>query len=243
MSVPSLTALHTYLRDTHFKQTAHEMQYAEQNTYPVLKKYVRMPQIQLPPAVISSTTLAEACTLRKSQKSFGNVPISLETVSFILKYSQGVSDTGNRTYPSAGQRYPIETYLITKHITSLTPGVYHYRSDTHALEHLWNTAHDFRMDTSPKDLWVHDAAAIFLFTALWERSTPRYHTVAFEFTLIEAGHLGQNVLLCAAASHLSACPWGGFRDGSISELLDINPEREQCVYTVAIGSPPATQTS
>jgi nitroreductase len=54
---------------------------------------------------------------------------------------------------------------------------------------------------------------------------------------LEAGHLAQNVLLCAAGLGLSALPVGGFYDRSVDELLSLDGVDEAVVYLVCLGHP------
>ena len=70
-------------------------------------------------------------------------PLTADTVAVLLEISlalsawkqYGPSRWSLRCNPSSGNLHPIEVYAVLLHgLDSVTAGVYHYRSDTHALE-------------------------------------------------------------------------------------------------------------
>jgi nitroreductase len=54
--------------------------------------------------------------------------------------------------------------------------------------------------------------------------------------VLEAGHVGQNLLLQAVALGLAAVPVGAFDGGELRAVLALPPGREP-LYLVAIGRP------
>jgi len=63
----------------------------------------------------------------------------------------------------------------------------------------------------------------------------KYGTKAYPFSLIEAGHMGQNILLTANDLGIGSCPIGGFIDETIAEVLDLT-EDEIPIYTISLGN-------
>ncbi len=56
------------------------------------------------------------------------------------------------------------------------------------------------------------ATVLIFITALFERSTFKYQDRGYRFTLIEAGHVAQNMKLTATALGFSSVNLGGFFD-------------------------------
>ena len=114
--------------------------------------------------------------------------------------------------------------------------VFHYQPKVHALEQLWEIPREFDMGdifASMTEKTVVPAAGI-IFTAVWEHTACKYGDFGYNLALLEAGHMAQNVLLMAAALSVNATPVGGFHDNMVHEILDIDGNAEQAVYTIAL---------
>ncbi|HEY4488437.1 MAG TPA: SagB/ThcOx family dehydrogenase [Candidatus Paceibacterota bacterium] len=204
------------------------------------KSYSRFPSIPLPP-YDPSIDLVRAVRARKSGRTFSEKAISLSTISTLLKYSAGIvaeTDRGfsRRAYPSAGGRYPLETYLLLLRSGDLPAGLYHYQVKGHALAELWQRSWDGKeIDELFTYDWVKRAAAIVLFSAVFERTQMKYGERGYRLVLIEAGHAAQNMYLCSAGLGLSCCAISGVYDERVEALLDIDGETESLVYALALG--------
>jgi SagB-type dehydrogenase family enzyme len=75
------------------------------------------------------------------------------------------------------------------------------------------------------------------------RSRFKYGQRGYRFTLLEAGHLVQNVVLMCAALDLAAVPIGGFYDRPVDMLLGADGVNESIVYAVCLGRPDAEEPS
>lgn len=199
------------------------------------KEYPRMERITLPESAVSNTaSLVEALSLRSSENKHAPLTsFSLNDVSFLFQAARMRADK-TRPYPSGGALYPIETYLFGQ-VDSFSPSVFHYHPKTHALERLWELpVHAGVNDLFfyPEDEAVSPAAAAIVFTAVWERSATKYGDFAYNLALLEAGHVAQNMLLLAAAHNINARPMAGFKDSIVSDMLAIDPNNEQAVYSI-----------
>ena len=67
------------------------------------------------------------------------------------------------------------------------------------------------------------------------RSRFKYGARAYRFALMEAGHVGQNLLLAAAALGLDAVPLGGFYDRNVDAFLGVDGIYEASLYLVPVG--------
>lgn len=68
-----------------------------------------------------------------------------------------------------------------------------------------------------------------------KRTRIKYGDRGYRLTLIEAGHLSQNILLLATELGLGSCPLAGFIDSEVNKLLDISLQKEVALYMIAIG--------
>lgn len=192
------------------------------------KEYPRLPRIPLPPV--------EPVGRPPSARTFSGTPLPLARVAEIL-HSCSIVDPGRepeqRTYPSAGARFPIETYLIAFAIAGLDPGAYHYAIRASALEQLW------KQDLRPREQeivspFVSNPASALVLTSVIARAEVKYGHKAYPYSLLEAGHMAQNYALACARARVGCCPIGGFVNDSLSQILDLTPD-EIPLYVIALG--------
>jgi SagB-type dehydrogenase family enzyme len=197
-----------------------------------------MPQIPLPAPIAIDMTLSDALLKRNSYRTVSpGTLISLSSISTMLGWSIGLRADGKRPYPSGGGKYSIETYLIAQGVDSLPMGVFHYSPERHVLEHLWDTPAETKLcEGSPHDAWAEHSSALIVFTALWERSFPKYGDFSYALSLLEAGHMAENTLLAATALRIGACSMSGYNDANVSALLDIDNDTEQPIHTIALNA-------
>ncbi len=200
------------------------------------KEYPRMPRIMLPTPAPLTMPLDEALSRRAS--FFGaraGDAFSEAELGTILGNALGMRDEFVRKYPSGGALYPIETYLLGTVLDGYPSGVFHYHPKAHALEHLWDTPLNFKMSDVIHSTVTPLSQTLILFTAVWGRSSAKYGDWAYNLALLEAGHMGQNILLAMTASGMQARPAGGFGDEYIAKLLDLD-EYEQPVHSILLSS-------
>lgn len=201
------------------------------------KGYVRLEEIKLPQPHLPSISLKQSLMDRKSTRKFSNIPLSASEIGNLLYYSAGLrnhsSTYGNRFYPSAGARYPLEIYILSLN-TELPKGLYHYYLKSHSLEKLckFNTS---EMKSHFNQSWISKSGLLILITSVFNRTTMKYGDRGYRHILIEAGHLGQNIYLNANALKLSCCAIGGFIDDNLNKLIDIDGVKESIIYIHAIG--------
>lgn len=205
------------------------------------KAYHRMPSIPL----VSLPPQADFFTLiknRVSSRDFSSQPLSLQSLSVLMEYSCGNTQSMGegrlrRAQPSGGARFPIEMYaLVLKDGEGVSAGLYHYNVKQNALEVL------LKREMMPEQVgalftydWVEDASCVFLMTAVFERNQMKYGERGYRYILIEAGHIGQNLYLAATALGIKCVGLGGTRDEALEKLLDIDGVQESIVYAIALG--------
>jgi SagB-type dehydrogenase family enzyme len=216
-----------------------------------VKRNLNRRALALPPPKRSEMTLAEALHGRRSRRSFGPGALTQCELATVLDAAYGVTSPATsddpqplRTVPSGGALYPLEVYAVLARVEGAEAGLYHLDPLRQALEVL---------SLGPSPLAVLKEAAIYpeivescavtlLVTGMFWRSRFKYGLRGYRFTLVEAGHLVQNVVLMCAALELAAVPIGGFYDRPLDELLGADGVNESIVYAVCLGRP-ATQES
>ncbi|KKT60329.1 MAG: hypothetical protein UW52_C0027G0001, partial [Candidatus Gottesmanbacteria bacterium GW2011_GWA1_44_24b] len=84
--------------------------------------------------------------------------------------------------------------------------------------------------------WILQSSVIFLITCVLDRNRIKYGDRGYRYSLIEAGHLGQNICLLAEKCKFGSCALGGYIDGEMDTLLDIQNTKEVTLYAIAVGS-------
>lgn len=207
------------------------------------KRYPGVPRIILPsPEPGGKLSLWECLSRRRSIRSFKNLPLPLETLSLLLWACQGITarEFGFelRTAPSAGALYPIETYLSAHRINDLEPGIYHYDVTAHALEKIKDG--DFSQAIARAALdqdFLAEAAVVFIWTALFARSSWKYRQRAYRYIYLDAGHIAENLALAAVACKLGSCQIGAFYDEEVNTLIGVDGQEESTIYLSAVGFP------
>ncbi len=187
-------------------------------------------------------TLDETLRQRRSVREFRPKALSLEQLSYLLWASSGIQRTEQgyefRSAPSAGALYPIETYIVANRVSELEPGAYHYGIRNHELERV--RAGDLRGSIAAAALgqdMCAEAAAVFIWTALFARCTWKYGQRAYRYIYLDAGHMAQNLALAAVSLTLGTCQIGALFDDEVNKLLDLDGIEESVVYMSVVGVP------
>jgi SagB-type dehydrogenase family enzyme len=181
---------------------------------------------------------------RRSARSFAAVPLTERQLSALLFAGYGVTgrlglpdeplEQPLRTAPSGGALYPLDLYVAAQRTSGLDPGLYHFDPLSHALEQL-GAPPDLASASPYADL-VAEAAVVLLVAAAFWRSRFKYGLRGYRFTLLEAGHVAQNVLLAATALDLGAVVLGGFYDGRVDQALGLDGVDESTLIAICIGA-------
>lgn len=184
------------------------------------------------PRTTSNVSLEEALASRRSVREFTDEPLTLEEISQLLWAAQGITaGWGGGTTPSAGALYPLEVYVATP------DGLYHYVPRGHRAEVV--SRRDLREALAGAALGqaaASDAPAVFVVAAVYARTAGKYGGRAERYVKVEAGHVGQNILLQAVALGLGAVPMGAFLDEQVRRVLNL-PAEQELLYLIPVGHP------
>jgi SagB-type dehydrogenase family enzyme len=213
---------------------------AKPKTY---KTYPGSPKIKLDdPELRGGMPIWEAIRTRLSIRNYRNIPLSKKHLSQLLWATQGIAreEMGFefRTAPSAGALYPVETYLVLNDVEEIEAGIYHYDVKSHQLDCL--KGGNFRTDIARAALdqdMAYSAGAVFVWTALFERSKWKYKQRAYRYVYLDAGHIAENLALAAVALGLGTCQIGALYDTEVNTLLDVDGKEESILYMSTVGHP------
>ncbi|MBQ7841729.1 MAG: SagB/ThcOx family dehydrogenase [Lachnospiraceae bacterium] len=180
---------------------------------------------------------------RRSRRKYTGEAITLSQLAFLLWSVQGVRlyrENMTRTarpVPSAGARHPFETYIQVNRVEGLLPGLYHYAPDENVLELIRQEA-DFErksVENLEEQIWTAKSSVIIYWTCDIYRSEYRYDTEAHRMSLVDLGHLDQNLYLSAEALGLGACCIGAYGQQKCDDYLGVDGEGEFTVLAATVG--------
>jgi SagB-type dehydrogenase family enzyme len=186
-----------------------------------------------PPSTRGRVSVEEALATRRSLRAFVSQPLSEVQLSQLLWSLQGITGAeGYRTTPSAGALYPLEIFVV------LADGFHRYEPRGHRLGQIGSRdLRDALAEAALGQEELAQAPATFVIAAVYERSERKYgHARGERYTILEAGHAAQNLLLMATALGLASVPVAAFEDGLVHDALHLDPEHEP-VYLVPVGLP------
>ena len=209
----------------------------------------------VPPADfhLGAMSVRDAIAARRSVRSFSGEFLTLEELSFLLWATQGVTsterdDAGNvveqfRAAPSAGARYPLETYLCIHRVDGIKPGLYRYRPAGHELilveedpglsANLQAACYD--------QSFVGAAAVVFIWTAIPYRTEWKYTYISHRMIAMEAGHVCENLYLAAESFGACVCGLMAYHQPRVDALIGVDGEDEFALYLACVGKPEKTE--
>jgi SagB-type dehydrogenase family enzyme len=176
---------------------------------------------------------------RRSRRAVGNA-LGLRQLASVLKHAVGFEGLAfestygfysRRNYPSPGSRHSLEVFIEARDIDGLKAGFYHYSPYAAALTLLSGA-----YDASPLDNPTLDrdpACLVYLFSER-DRLEVKYPDNVRRFAYLEAGHLGQNILLLCEENALNATPLGARLGGRLRSYVSLPPSLT-FVYGIAVG--------
>ena len=194
-------------------------------------------------------TVADAIARRRSLREFSDGPLSLDELSFLLSATQGITHTERdesgavtqqfRAAPSGGGRYPLETFLAVQRVEGLEPGLYRYLPTQHDL---LVVREDATIGTALRQACydnpvVADAALVFIWAAVPERTEWKYGCIAHKMVAIEAGHVCQNLYLASESVGVGTCAMLGYHQPAMDALIGADGEDLFTIYLGAVGKP------
>lgn len=224
-----------YFRNTRIESPDWRIQPELYKTYPNSKI------INLPKPSIISTKLDEILRKRKSKRNFTSKAITKTQLSYLLWASTGIQrkEMGFefRTAPSAGALYPIETYIVINNVENLSKGVYHYNIKGHFLEEIKSGDNSSNIAKAALDQnMCADAAVVFIWTGIFNRSKCKYGQRAYRYIYLDAGHIAENLALATTGIGLGSCQIAALFDDEVNKIINVDGFDESTIYMSVIGN-------
>jgi putative peptide maturation dehydrogenase len=194
---------------------------------------------------------------RKTTRSLDpEASMTLDELGALLYYTfgcQGYLDLGEgivvlkKTSPSGGSLHPVEAYPLVVAVDGLAPGLYHYRTDRHALELVTALtrapARDLLVDFAAGQTYLSGASVLIVMTARFDRSYWKYrHPRAYAVLHMDAAHLSQTLYLVSAELGLGAFVSAAVNAGNIEDLLGLDGFEEGVIAVCGCGRPAAERS-
>lgn len=186
---------------------------------------------------------------RRTDRIMLDEPITLEQLADCFQFSLAITaviedpeivDLPLKMTPSGGGRNPYEGYVCVRNVTGLAPGVYHYAAMERTLGLIKAGAPPPISSLVGNQAWADTAAAVIFLVANFDRPMWKYHhPAAYRVTVIEAGHIAQNISLVATAHGLVANPTAALSQDLAEKTLGVGGVTQSVVYALVLGVPAA----
>lgn len=170
------------------------------------------PRIQLHKPVVNDE-LRQLYRARRSERVFASQPIPFAQFSQFLGCLMALQEgwQAKYRYPSAGSLYPVQTYLHVRPqaVQGVAAGVYYYHPEEGDLVLLSENVAIDREVHAAVNQGIFDQAGFSLFlVGKLDAIEPLYGQWARDFCLLEAGYMGQLLMMTAPTADIGLCPIG-----------------------------------
>lgn len=206
------------------------------------KHYSHAPKVLLTPLKWNEikAELGPLLHNRATRREFKNQIIDKRTISTLLARGIGINRKQTipwlRTYPSGGALFPLEVYIALFDNSEIRNGFYHFYVKKNCLSLLkQGNCRKFMQQFFIQPEIINNSNAVIIITANFMRSFFKYEKLAYRLTLLEAGHLAQNLILMGEALGLSSVPVCGFLERKMEKFMKIDGIEESTLYALVIG--------
>lgn len=179
----------------------------------------------------------------KKMETFLNVAFGISMVRETLEQNREltmVHESRLRTYPSGGSQYPVKIYIVSNLLEFYPSNTLMEFDPVDSQLRCINEGIDTQRikDMHPATKFGHrefDMAQFFVFLATDVYSPSKYGLLQYRLSFLEAGHIGQNIMLTATALEWSSVPIGGFFEDELNHLLGLTTYNETVLYFFPVG--------
>lgn len=145
--------------------------------------------------------------------------------------------------PSGGGLHPIEAYVLIAKVSGMAAGLYHYRSDIHALDLLLALpeagVRERMCAAAAGQAYFAEAHAAVLHVARFGRHFWKYveHHKAYKAILMDSAHVSQTIYLAATELDLGAYYTAAVNDADVDAWLGLDGVAASCVAMSGFGIP------
>ena len=189
--------------------------------------------------ILTDSNITESIIRRHSCRSFSSVKkLSRNIVGNICYNAYYISDKVHSS-PSGGALYPLKLFvLVEQPQNGLETGYYEYDSKKNVLIRF---KHDVDIEMlkycfNDERLPFNSTVQIIVAANL-ERQTYKYSNKGYRLTLIEVGHVAQNILLYCTEQGVGCCELGGVLERPMIQELELAQNHLYPMVAIAIGYP------
>ena len=209
-------------------------------------RFYDIERVQLPDVELDAS-LQETINRRRTMRDAGAAPVTLSELAACLNNALGVqaietNEAGApivfKPTPSGGAKNPFDAFVLNRRIDGLAEGIWAYDPHERALLQTGHSVPDFGEFLNGQD-WPENMDALIVLQANFQRTMWKYDDAnAYRVVLIEAGHIGQNIMLAATACGLSACPSAAINVSlAADELFNCDPIMSPPIYALGLVRP------
>ncbi|MEM7157011.1 MAG: amino acid adenylation domain-containing protein [Myxococcota bacterium] len=164
--------------------------------------------------------------LRATCRRFESRVVAFESLAQLLGSLADVpGEPTRRLYPSAGETYAVQVYVHVRDgaVESVPGGLYHYRPSDNELERIEGRlgSHLHFIYNRP----IAEAAAFGLFLVGQTRAIePLYGDLTDRLLAVEAGYMGQLLMMGQASAGLGLCPIGDVATEVLTRGFGLDPD-------------------
>ncbi|MBQ3263625.1 YcaO-like family protein [Candidatus Saccharibacteria bacterium] len=177
---------------------------------------------------------------RRSCRSYSEQALTIEQIGGICHYGYSIKE---HSVPSGGALYPLKIYvLVEKNQIGLDAGYYEYDAEADELVRFGDEVDEEQLKYCFNQEGMPFCSAVqIVIAADLMRQSYKYANRGYRLTMIEVGHVAENVCLYAAEQGLGTCEMGGVLDEALKAELEL-PENVWPMLVVAVGYPAGTET-
>lgn len=174
---------------------------------------------------------------RKSCRNFSTYKkLTLNQLGNICYYAYSYT---MRSTPSGGGLYPLKLFCVVPYDQiDFNAGYYEYDNESEKLV-LFNSKPDLEQlkYCYNDETLAYNSQIQLIICCDFERQCYKYSNRGYRLSLIEAGHVAQNISLYCVEKALSSCELGGLLDIPLANELDIHNSNIFPILGIAIGYP------
>jgi ribosomal protein S12 methylthiotransferase accessory factor len=191
---------------------------------------------------VDNTYLHTLLNQRRSVRSFSGKSISFQSIVNMLWAAYGETVTsskrhGRKTVPSAGALYPSLVHIaLFQDTEEIKSGVYevYFGSAEQVGFKLTSEDTDAVVRSFVDPLTPENSHGVVVISGSFRTNGRKYGNRSLLYTILEAGHIAQNVHLAAHDSQVATVEVGGFYEQLLSESLMLS-ENYQPLTTIVFG--------
>ena len=189
--------------------------------------YTKSERLPVKPGKVINFKCDEASSLqpirrnRRSCRNFSEQKLTVDQIGSICHYAYSIPD---HSVPSGGALYPLRIYvLIEKPQDGLDSGYYEYDAEKNLLVcfnddvDIEQLKYCFNQEEMP-----FGSSAQIVIAADLDRQPYKYANRGYRLTLIETGHVAENISFYCAEQGLGSCEMGGVQDGPLKQELELS---------------------